>query len=215
MFKTLSQNGLMLAGFAIVTTALISLTFSGTKDTIEEQQQQRLLRVLSDVVPSDFYDTPLYQHCTVATDSLLGNQQPHTVYQARKDNTTEALVIEATAPDGYSGNIELVIGVSSSMEVLGVRVIDHKETPGLGDKIELSVSDWIRSFTGKQFNETELSRWQVKKDGGEFDQFTGATITPRAVVSAVKNALLFAQQHFQELANAPNQCLSSEEQLNE
>ncbi len=102
-----------------------------------------------------------------------------------------------------------MIGVDTQLKVLGVRVLEHKETPGLGDKIELSVSNWITQFTGKRFNADALATWQVKKDGGEFDQFTGATITPRAVVSAVKNALLFAAEEQSKLFSAPNACLTT------
>ena len=93
-----------------------------------------------------------------------------------------------------------------SMRVLGVRVIEHKETPGLGDKIELAVSNWITTFSNKPFSPDNLAPWQVKKDGGEFDQFTGATITPRAVVRAVREALLYAQANQSALFNAPNTC---------
>lgn len=128
----------------------------------------------------------MYADCTEVVSKQLGNTLPHRVYRATLNGAPSALVLEATAPDGYSGDIELVIGVDTQLKVLGVRVLEHKETPGLGDKIELSVSNWITQFTGKRFNADALATWQVKKDGGEFDQFTGATITPRAVVSAVK-----------------------------
>lgn len=196
----------MLGAFAIVTTALIALTFITTSDRIEQQQKKKLLSVLNEVVPHEMHDNALYADCTSVTSSLLGTQQPHLVYRARINGQPSALVLETTAPDGYSGNIELVVGVDTNMNVLGVRAIDHKETPGLGDKIELAVSDWITSFSGKSFSVTSLSSWQVKKDGGEFDQFTGATITPRAVVNAVKNALIYAHDNQHSLFTAPNAC---------
>ena len=144
-------------------------------------------------------------------------------------------MLEATAPDGYSGDIDIVVGVNvkatafsaaknsddvtaidntssvnAEMTVLGVRVIEHKETPGLGDKIELAVSNWITSFNGKSFSKDNLAPWQVKKDGGEFDQFTGATITPRAVVGAVREALLYAHTNKSALFSAPNTCESKD-----
>lgn len=209
MINTIARNGVMLAVFAIVTTALISLTFLGTRDTITAQQQQRLLSVLGEVIPPSLHDNLLYRNCTQATSKQLGNLQPHRVYRAYQGDTPVAFAIETTAPDGYSGNIQLVVGVSMDMDVLGVRVIDHQETPGLGDKIESSVSDWIYSFTGMSFNPDKLSKWQVKKDGGVFDQFTGATITPRAVVGAVKNTLLFVESQQATLLRADNVCAAN------
>ncbi|WP_218311736.1 electron transport complex subunit RsxG [Alteromonas antoniana] len=206
MLSTLSKNGGMLAAFAIVTTALIALTYSGTEERIAYQQEKRLLAVLNEVVPENYHTNTLFEDCTAVSSELLGNREPHLVYRARIDGAPSALALETTAPDGYSGNIELVVGVDTSLTVLGVRVVDHKETPGLGDKIELAVSDWILSFNQKQFDTDKLSRWQVKKDGGDFDAFTGATITPRAVVEAVKNTLLFVQQNQSALFSQPNDC---------
>lgn len=209
MLSTLSKNGGMLAAFAVITTALIALTFSGTRDRIAFQQEKRLLAVLNEVVPEEYHTNTLFKDCTAVTSPLLGNRQPHLVYRARMNGQPSALALETTAPNGYSGNIELVVGVDTSLTVLGVRVIEHKETPGLGDKIELAVSDWILSFNQKQFDADNLSRWQVKKDGGDFDAFTGATITPRAVVEAVKNTLLFVKENQTALFNQPNECMSS------
>ena len=206
MLSILSKNGGMLAAFAIVTTALIALTFSGTEQRIAYQQEKRLFSVLNDVVPENYHTNTLFEDCTAVSSELLGNREPHLVYRARIDGEPSALALETTAPDGYSGNIQLVVGVDTSLTVLGVRVVDHKETPGLGDKIELAVSDWILSFNQKQFDTDKLSRWQVKKDGGDFDAFTGATITPRAVVEAVKNTLLFVQQNQSALFSQPNDC---------
>lgn len=206
MNQTLAKNGIMLGAFAVVTTALIALTFYATAPRIEQQQKQKLLSVLNEVVPSELHDNPLYADCTEVVSAKLGNREPHLIYRARKNNTPQALVVEATAPNGYSGNIALVIGVDTNMQVLGVRVIEHQETPGLGDKIELAISNWITQFTGKTFNPDALTAWQVKKDGGEFDQFTGATITPRAVVGAVKNALLFVEEQQDKLFSAENVC---------
>ena len=206
MNETLLKNGIMLGAFAIVTTALITFTFQTTAERIEDQQKQKLLSVLNEVVPHELHDNALYADCASVLTPLLGAGKPHLVYRAKMNGKPTALVIETTAPDGYSGNIELVVGVDTAMNVLGVRAIDHKETPGLGDKIELAVSDWITSFNGKSFSTESLSSWQVKKDGGEFDQFTGATITPRAVVNAVKNALIYTTENKDSLFAAPNAC---------
>lgn len=111
--------------------------------------------------------------------------------------------LETVAPDGYSGAIRLIVGTDAKGAVSAVRVLAHKETPGLGDKIELKKSDWINSFVGKFLSHDNEANWAVKKDGGEFDAFTGATITPRAVVKAVKNLLLLQQEHPELLRDAP------------
>ena len=235
MKESLTKNGLMLGAFAVVTTALIALTFYGTSDKIEQQKQQKLLSVLNEVVPSEFHDNALYANCTQVNAVELGGKKSHKVYRATLNGSPSALVLEATAPNGYSGDIDIVVGVNvkatvfspaknsddvtaidntssvnADMTVLGVRVIEHKETPGLGDKIELAVSNWITSFNGKSFSKDNLAPWQVKKDGGEFDQFTGATITPRAVVGAVREALLYAHTNKSALFSAPNTCESKD-----
>ncbi|MEG3768737.1 RnfABCDGE type electron transport complex subunit G, partial [Alteromonas sp. 14N.309.X.WAT.G.H12] len=128
--NSILKNGVMLGAFALVTTGLIATTFFGTEAKIKEQQQKRLLSVLNEVVPETLYNNSLYQDCTEVIDPLLGNNQVHHVYRARMDKAPVALALETTAPDGYSGNIELVVGVDTSMTVLGVRSVDHKETPG-------------------------------------------------------------------------------------
>ncbi|MBU3022368.1 electron transport complex subunit RsxG [Aestuariibacter sp. A3R04] len=208
MKNTISKNGLMLGAFAVVTTALIALTFFGTETRIKEQQKKRLLSVLNEVVPAHYYDNKLYADCTEVIDPLLGNETEHHVYRARIQETPVALALEATAPDGYSGNIELVIGIDTSLTVLGVRAVEHKETPGLGDKIDMSVSDWITAFNGKTLSPASEEKWQVQKDGGQFDQFTGATITPRAVVSAVKRTLQYVKENQSSLFQQPVSCYS-------
>jgi electron transport complex protein RnfG len=114
-----------------------------------------------------------------------------TVYRARLHGEPVALVIAAVAPDGYSGTIRLLVGINVDGSLSGVRVVAHRETPGLGDAIEEERSDWILGFTGKSLQNPPLQKWAVKKDGGAFDQLTGATITPRAVVKAVRQALLY------------------------
>lgn len=207
MKKSILNNGMILTGFALATTAMIALTFTGTKDKIEQQLVQKRLSILNAIIPAESYDNDIHRDCTIAVnEEFLGTDQPHAVYLARKQNQPVAMAIETTAPNGYSGKIELIVGVDLEGKVSGVRVLDHKETPGLGDKIELRVSDWITSFTGKTVTDNNLDDWQVKKEGGQFDQFTGATITPRAVVNAVKNAALFAKQNQSKLFNSAVQC---------
>ncbi|NVK55962.1 MAG: electron transport complex subunit RsxG [Alteromonadaceae bacterium] len=203
--SSIGKNGLILAGFAIVTTGLIALTFDGTKDKIDAQRAAKKLATLNQVVPPEYYNNQLFMDCIEISATALG-QETKSVYRARQDGADTALAVEFTAPDGYSGNIDLILGVSSGGEVLGVRVLEHAETPGLGDKIEMGVSDWMLSFNGKTYSEEDAKQWKVKKDGGQFDQFTGATITPRAVVNSVARALAYINDNQQQLFNQPANC---------
>ncbi|MFA3789800.1 electron transport complex subunit RsxG [Aliiglaciecola sp. SL4] len=215
MKQSIVSNGLKLTAFAIVTTAIIAITFAMTEDQISEQKIQKRLSILNAIIPQSLYDNDIQHDCTQVVDTeYLGSKDPHTVYLARINNQPSAVAIETTAPDGYSGKIELIVGINMQSEVTGVRVLDHKETPGLGDKIDMRITDWITSFTGKSVTENNQKDWQVKKDGGQFDQFTGATITPRAVVKSVKNTVLYFQQHQQTLFNAANSCEVENEQSN-
>lgn len=207
MNNSIVRNGLILTAFAIVTTAIIALTYSGTKATIEQQLVNKRLAILNAIVPANLFDNDMQHRCTKATNaSLLGSNEAHNVYLGELAGMPSVLAIEATAPNGYSGKIELIVGMQIDGTVTGVRVLNHKETPGLGDKIDLRVSDWILSFDQETVHQDNLQNWQVKKDGGQFDQFTGATITPRAVVKAVKNAVIFAKQNHAELYTSSVNC---------
>nr|WP_136249801.1 electron transport complex subunit RsxG [Ningiella ruwaisensis] len=206
MWTFISRNGLILAGFAVVSTGLIAMTFYATKDEIAAAQEKQLLSVLNELVPHDKHSNELHTDCIIVkADPLLGNQ-PQRIFRARQNGDNYAAIVETTAPDGYSGDIELVVAVDTNLNSLGARVIAHRETPGLGDKIDLRISDWIKSFTDVSYSEETRSRWQVKKDGGQFDQFTGATITPRAVVNAVKNAIIYVELHGQSIFESPSSC---------
>lgn len=207
--NSIIRNGLILGAFALLTTGLILLTHQGTKDAISDQEQRKLLTILNAIIERSSYDNEIQHDCVIVQNNeRLGTGEPQRVFIARKDEQAVAAAIETVAPDGYSGRIELVVGVAGEGRVTGVRVLNHKETPGLGDKIDLRISDWILSFNGEIVDEETQNVWAVKKDGGKFDQFTGATITPRATVNAVKNAVLFYQQNKQRLFAGENQCLS-------
>jgi electron transport complex protein RnfG len=208
---TMTKNGLILAVFAIVTTGLIALTYFGTKDQIALQQQQKLLSILNAVIDESLYDNAIQLDCTLATSTeLLGSNQAQHIYRATKQGQAVAVAIETTAPDGYSGKIQLVVGITSSQpgeaKVTGVRILEHKETPGLGDKIDLRISNWVLDFDNQIYNAEIATNWAVKKDGGQFDQFTGATITPRAVVNAVKLSVEYYLANKATIFKAPNAC---------
>ncbi|MBD1227655.1 electron transport complex subunit RsxG [Xenorhabdus griffiniae] len=203
MLETMRRHGITLAIFAACTTGLTAIVYSLTKDRIDEQAALQHKVLLDQVVPPALYDNNLQNECYLVTNSALGNEQPHRLYLARKKGVPVAAALESTAPDGYSGAIQLLVGADFSGRVLGVRVTEHHETPGLGDKIETRISNWIYAFSGKKIMSKDDRNWAVKKDGGEFDQFTGATITPRAVVNAVKRTTLYLETVPTQLSSLP------------
>lgn len=205
MLNTMRRHGTILAIFAAGTTALSAAVYTLTKDIIAEQAAIVQKKLLDQVVPSTLYDNDLTKECYLVTnEAILGNKQPRRLYIARKNGEPIAAALETTALDGYSGAIHLLVGADFNGTVLGVRVTEHHETPGLGDKIETRISDWITHLSGKKIESPNDPKWAVKKDGGEFDQFTGATITPRAVVNATKRTAVFMQTVPQELATYPS-----------
>lgn len=203
MLKAIQKHGVVLAVFAAVTTGLTALVNELTRDRIASQAAVQQKALFDQVMPADFYNNNLQASCFMVND-VHPDSGIHHIYIARKDDEPVGVVMEATAPDGYSGAIQLLVGTDFSGTVLGTRVTEHHETPGLGDKIELRLSDWIVTFNGKHIQGSDDKSFAVKKDGGEFDQFTGATITPRAVVNAVKRAGLFAQTLPDQLSRLPS-----------
>jgi electron transport complex protein RnfG len=188
--------GLILAAFAVVATSLVALTESNTHDKIIENERQALLAAINALVDHDKYNNDILMDTILLPNTVdLGTNDITTVYRARLDTTPVAAIFTAIAPNGYNGQIKLLVGIYSNGNLAGVRVIKHKETPGLGDKINENKADWILQFKGLSLNNPDESKWAVKKDGGDFDQFTGATITPRAIVTAVKKALHYFEQH--------------------
>lgn len=192
MLQSMRKHGITLALFAAGSTGLTAAINELTKSTIEDQAALQQKALFDQVMPANLYNNDLLKNCYLVNAPELG-QGPHKVWIAQNQESPVAAVMEATAPDGYSGAIHLLVAADFKGTVLGTRVTEHHETPGLGDKIELRISDWITLFAGKVIHGQNDSGWAVKKDGGDFDQFTGATITPRAVVNAVKRAGLYAQ----------------------
>ena len=194
------NNALRLSLFALCTTTLIAGVYQLTASKIAQSQQQHLLASLNELIPASRYNNALLQDTLIINDTtLLHLKQPETAYRARFNQHDVALIFPVIAPNGYSGNIKLLVAIEKNGTLAGVRVLTHKETAGLGDAIEKNKSDWIESFAQRSLSNTPRKAWQVKRDGGEFDQFTGATITPRAVVQAVHNALLYYEQHQSQL----------------
>lgn len=206
MLNAIRKNGVVLALFACASTGLVALTNYLTQDKIKEQEQAQLLSILNQVIPHEMHDNNLYNACTLVSSDALGTDEPQPVYLASLNGEHTALAIEAIAPDGYNGRIKLIVGVNQDGTVSGTRILSHQETPGLGDKIDLRVTDWVLNFNGKQLTDSNSNDWAVRKDGGQFDQFTGATITPRAVVKAVRNTLDYVNNHREEILSQPRNC---------
>ena len=186
--KITSRYGILLGFVALLCTAISAGIFFLTKDKIDSVMAAQQRELLLQVIPQDYFNNNLLESAVIPQNkNLVGIQK---IYFAKKDGNVSAYAYETTAPDGYSGDIRLLVGLDPKGEVLGVRVIEHHETPGLGDKIERRISNWILGFTNQSINEHNLSEWAVKKDGGKFDQFSGATITPRAVVNQTKRSAL-------------------------
>ena len=191
-YRQIVITTIILLLFAIIGTALVAYTFDNTRERIAANERATLLRKLHHLITPEQHDNMLLEDTlTVINRPLLGTSEPVAVYRARNAGQPVALVIAPVAPDGYSGSIKLLVGINVDGTLSGVRVVSHRETPGLGDAIDESRSDWIHRFDNRSLGDPPLERWKVKKDGGDFDQLTGATITPRAVVKAVRQALLY------------------------
>ena len=188
---------LILALMVLLGSAALILSHSATKEKIEEQNRQRILNSLRLLIPDQMHDNALLDSATeIYEPELLGHRTPVVMYRGYLGESLQAVAIPVTAQDGYSGDIHLMVGVTHTGELTAVSVIAHQETPGLGDLIEASKSDWLLQFPGTSLSAPPEQQWTVKKDGGAFDQITGATITPRAVVAAVKKALAYAEEQF-------------------
>lgn len=200
MFRTAA----LLTLFAVTCTALVSFTFEQTRDKIADSERSALLRSLHSVVKPERHDNDVFSDVIEVTSrEYLGSHKPVPVYRARNNGKPVAAIITPVAPNGYNGNIKLIIGINLDGSLSGVRVLSHRETPGLGDAIEERRSDWIFSFDGLSLDNPDPKGWKVKRDGGQFDQMTGATITPRAIVDAVHKALLYFADHRDTLFAPP------------
>jgi len=194
--------GVLLAGSALLGAGLLWVTNWHAEPYIEENKRQTLLRSLGNVMPANYYDNNLLEDIIyVNSRALTAGRIQSKVYRARKNNIASGIAMTVVAPDGYNGTILLLIGLNYDGVITGVSVLAHQETPGLGDAIEAEKSDWIQVFKGLDRDNPNAEQWKVKKDGGQFEQFTGATITPRAIVKAIYTGLNFYSQHRDVLYN--------------
>lgn len=202
--QSITRNSVLLAIFAVCTTLLIAGTYLSTRDQIAVEKRRAEEKALLQVVPRERHDNSMLDETIPVGPQTpgLGLTENKRIYIARKQGEVVAAVIPATAPDGYTGAIDLIVGVNADGSIAGVRALAHKETPGLGDKVDIRKSDWVLGFNGRSLGNPELDGWAVKKDKGVFDQFTGATITPRSVVAATLRVLQFAQENRESLFGA-------------
>lgn len=198
--RTIVKSAASLGLVAILGTALLSGVHRATAERIAQQERRVVMDQLGQIIPPDRYDNALYEDWFVFTDnSWFPQDQQVVAYRARRSGEPVAVILRFAAIDGYSGPIGLLVGIEADGRVAGVRVTSHRETPGLGDAIEIEKSDWVLGFDGKALGAPPEAEWTVRRDGGAFDQFTGATITPRAVISAVRRALAYHERHRERL----------------
>ena len=204
-----ARTATILLLFTIAFTALMATTYFATKPAIELSARAEKMKLIAEVLPAAGYDNDLLADgITLPPTAALGLDDESTAYRARKDGQPVAIVLEAAAPDGYSGRIGLLMAVSADGRLLALRVTQHKETPGLGDYIDPKkdknkTSPWIGQFNGRDLDEVTLEQWKVKKDGGVFDAHVGATISARAVTNASGRALAWAAEHRSKLFAPP------------
>lgn len=205
IFKHTIKTAITLVAFAFVGTAMLAYVFDITRAPIEASEKEARLALFKQILPESTYNNDLLKE-TVAIEpnEYLGNRLPAVANIAKLNNKTAGVILEAIAHDGYSGDIKLLIAIRADGSVGGVRVLAHKETPGLGDYIDIARGNWIKLFDDESVNKTPPVQWQVKKDGGKFDYMVGATITPRAVVKAVFKALQFYDLNKQTLFAVEN-----------
>lgn len=202
---TIVKAAATLALVALIgTTALVGM-HGATRERIIVQERRAVLASLNQIIAAGGYDNAMHEdYIDLGPIALIHPRMPVRVYRARLGDSDIGLIMQVTAPDGYNGDIKLLVGIDVEGRILGVRVTGHQETPGLGgDDIEVDKSDWILGFNGKSLIDPQPDQWTVKADGGVFDQFTGATITPRAIVKTVQRTLDYFQLNQQSLFNQP------------
>ena len=199
--RSIGLSGTVLALFAAITSVAIGWTFLGTKNQIELEVRRAEARQLLEIFPGGTHDNEIVDDTldVQAEAPLLGLREVRQGYRVRQGNSVVGVILPTTARDGYSGDIRALVGIRRDGSIAGVRVVSHRETPGLGDKVDLRKSDWVLGFNDRSLENPTMDGWNVAKDGGVFDQFTGATVTPRAVILAARRALEYATLHSAEL----------------
>lgn len=194
--KATLRTALNLLFFTLIGTAILAFTFNLTYELIAQSEETAKLKLINQVAAQSMYDNELIKDSiTLPASAQLGTEQDTIAYRGRLKGQPSIIVLEAIAPDGYSGKISMIVAISYAGVISGVRVITHKETPGLGDYIDIAKNHWISLFAGASHTRYQEDDWKVKKDGGQIDYMAGATITPRAVAKAVHKALHYFEEN--------------------
>lgn len=192
----ITRSGWLLGLAGVVVIGLVTLIYHFTYASIQQSEYQAMLQALNSIIPPDSHDNDLVNDSKILpANNELGLKKDAQIYRARNDGRITAVAFPVTAPDGYNGPINLLLAINRDGKILGARVVSHRETPGLGDRIESRRSDWADGFRGTSLENPASDKWKVKKDGGVFDQFTGATITPRKIVKAIHTALNYVDSN--------------------
>lgn len=200
IIKHALKTAIAMLAFAFVGTLMLAYVFIATRPPIEASEKEARLALFKQILPAKNYDNDLLSsQVVIEPNDLLGNSLPSVANVATFQQQPAGVILEAVAHDGYSGDIKLLIAIRADGSVSGVRVLAHKETPGLGDYIDIAHGNWIKLFNDESLQKTPVNKWQVKKDGGQYDYMVGATITPRAVVKAVLKALQYFEMNKQTL----------------
>ncbi|AAO26846.1 electron transport complex protein RnfG [Buchnera aphidicola str. Bp (Baizongia pistaciae)] len=202
-------SALVLGSFGFLAASFVSIIYVITKNKIQYQEQRYKNIIFNHIVPSNLHDNDIQRSCLILNNKLLGDKKNHYLWLAKKKQDITAVIFETIAPDGYSGIIKMVISLDiKNGKILGVRVLSHNETPGLGDKIDVNISNWITKFSGVKIFSLDERDLSLKKYGGNIDQFTGATITPLAVVNSIKRTIVLVKMllssKFSELTSCDN-----------
>ena len=194
--KIIFQTVFIMTLFGLIFSAFLGYFFETTSPIIQKSEAEARRKLLLELVSNEVYDNDIEKDfIEIQPNILLKNKKPTQLYLVKNNNMNKAVILEVRAPDGYSGDIFLLVAINKNAEIINTRVIKHQETPGLGDYIDKEKTNWIDIFQSKSFKTTQEKKWAVKKDQGEFDYMTGATITPRAVIKALYNALKYFEEN--------------------
>jgi len=194
--QSIIKTGLTLAVIAAICTALVALTFQATRERIAVNEKALLEQSLQPALAGTFYDSGVSESRLVLPPphGLPGND-PAVIYRVFAEGEPVAALFAVTARDCFSGPIRILVGIDVDSMVTGVRILQHRETPGLGDKIESARSNWVFQFDGRSMGDPVATGWAIEIDGGEFDQLTGASVTPRAIIKAIRDTLIYFESH--------------------
>lgn len=197
------KNGMTLAAIAAICTAMVALTYRLTADRIVANEQALLERSLEPVLSGLLFDSGVTESkIIIPPPHALPGSEAAIIYRVFAEGEPVAALFIVSARDGYAGAIKVLVGVDMRGIVTGVDILEHRETPGLGDRVESSKSDWVRQFAGRSLSDPEQSAWSIKRDGGDFDQLTGASVTPRAIVKAIYETLVYFSANQKNLFDA-------------